>query len=222
MCSFLSHPTIFAAMKLIEDLNWRYATKKYSNHTVSDENVALILESIRLTATSLGLQPFKIFQIDQPELRLQLKSAAYNQSQLVDASHVLVFAVWTQVTEEMIDDYLNLIANTRGTSLDTLQGFKKSISGFIGNKNQSDIIKWASNQAYIALGKAMTMAATLRVDSTPMEGFDPAKVNEILDLPTKNLHAAVILTLGYRDAEIDPLANAQKVRRPIHQIFEKI
>jgi nitroreductase len=106
--------------------------------------------------------------------------------------------------------------------LDALQGFKKSISGFIGNKDQSDIIKWASNQAYIALGKAMTMAATLRVDSTPMEGFDPAKVNEILDLPTKNLHAAVILTLGYRDAEIDPLANAQKVRRPIHQIFEKI
>jgi len=209
-------------MKLIEDLNWRYATKKYSNQTVSDENVALILESIRLTATSLGLQPFKIFQIDQPELRTQLKSAAYNQSQLVDASHVLVFAVWTQVTEEMIDDYLNLIANTRGTSLDTLQGFKKSISGFIGNKDQSDIIKWASNQAYIALGKAMTMAATLRVDSTPMEGFDPAKVNEILVLPTKNLHAAVILTLGYRDAEIDPLANAQKVRRPIHQIFEKI
>ena len=209
-------------MKLIEDLNWRYATKKYSNQTVSDENVALILESIRLTATSLGLQPFKIFQIDQPELRTQLKSAAYNQSQLVDASHVLVFAVWTQVTEEMIDDYLNLIANTRGTSLDALQGFKKSISGFIGNKDQSDIIKWASNQAYIALGKAMTMAATLRVDSTPMEGFDPAKVNEILDLPTKNLHAAVILTLGYRDAESDPLANAQKVRRPIHQIFEKI
>ena len=209
-------------MKLIEDLNWRYATKKYSNQTVSDENVALILESIRLTATSLGLQPFKIFQIDQPELRMQLKSAAYNQSQLVDASHVLVFAVWTQVTEEMIDDYLNLIANTRGTSLDALQGFKKSISGFIGNKDQSDIIKWASNQAYIALGKAMTMAATLRVDSTPMEGFDPTKVNEILDLPTKNLHAAVILTLGYRDAENDPLANAQKVRRPIHQIFEKI
>jgi nitroreductase len=209
-------------MKLIEDLNWRYATKKYSNQTVSDENVALILESIRLTATSLGLQPFKIFQIDQPELRMQLKSAAYNQSQLVDASHVLVFAVWTQVTEEMIDDYLNLIANTRGTSLDTLQGFKKSISGFIGNKDQSDIIKWASNQAYIALGKAMTMAATLRVDSTPMEGFDPTKVNEILDLPSKNLHAAVILTLGYRDAENDPLANAQKVRRPIHQIFEKI
>lgn len=209
-------------MKLIEDLNWRYATKKYSNQTVSDENVALILESIRLTATSLGLQPFKIFQIDQPELRTHLKSAAYNQSQLVDASHVLVFAVWTQVTEEMIDDYLNLIANTRGTSLDTLQGFKKSISGFIGNKDQSDIIKWASNQAYISLGKAMTMAATLRVDSTPMEGFDPTKVNEILDLPSKNLHAAVILTLGYRDAENDPLANAQKVRRPIHQIFEKI
>jgi nitroreductase / dihydropteridine reductase len=209
-------------MKLIEDLNWRYATKKYSNQTVSDENVALILESIRLTATSLGLQPFKIFQIDQPELRAQLKSAAYNQSQLVDASHVLVFAVWTQVTEEMINDYLNLIATTRGTSLDALQGFKKSISGFIGNKDQSDIIKWASNQAYIALGKAMTMAATLRVDSTPMEGFDPAKVNEILDLPSQHLHAAVILTLGYRDAENDPLANAQKVRRPIHQIFEKI
>ena len=209
-------------MKLIEDLNWRYATKKYSNQTVSDENVALILESIRLTATSLGLQPFKIFQIDQPELRAQLKSAAYNQSQLVDASHVLVFAVWTQVTEEMINDYLNLIATTRGTSLDALQGFKKSISGFIGNKDQSDIIKWASNQAYIALGKAMTMAATLRVDSTPMEGFDPAKVNDILDLPSQQLHAAVILTLGYRDAENDPLANAQKVRRPIHQIFEKI
>ena len=209
-------------MTIIEDLKWRYATKKYIQKSVSEENINQVLESIRLTATSLGMQPFKVLVIENKAIREQLKEASYNQPQLIEASHVLVFAVWKTVTESMIEDYLQLIADTRGVGIDTLQGFRKSILGFVGNKNSEDTIRWASNQAYIALGKAMLTAANLRIDTTPMEGFNPSKVNEILGLEAKDLHAAVILTLGYRDSVNDFLATAQKVRRPIHQIIEKI
>jgi nitroreductase / dihydropteridine reductase len=199
-------------MQLLEDLQWRYATKRYINKSISEEDVAVILETIRLTATSLGLQPFEA----------KLREAAYNQPQLTEASHVFVFAVWTEVTEEMVDTYLNFIATTRDIDVSTLAGFRKSIMGFIGSKNTDEIIKWSSNQAYIALGKAMVATAQLRIDSTPMEGFNRDVVDDILDLRSKNLHASVMLTVGYRDAENDPLATAQKVRKPIHQIHRVI
>jgi nitroreductase len=209
-------------MNIIEDLNWRYATKRYTNKPLSEEQVNTILETIRLSATSLGLQPFEIYDIRSTELRTQLREAAYNQPQLTEASHVLVFAVWTEVTEAMVDEYLQFVANTRNRELAQLDGFRKSILGYLGNKETEDIIKWASNQAYIALGKAMAAAAQLRIDSTPMEGFNNQTVDELLGLKEKNLHAAVMLTLGYRDTENDPLAVAKKVRKPIHQIHRII
>ncbi|MEN9313240.1 MAG: hypothetical protein RIT42_1346 [Bacteroidota bacterium] len=209
-------------MNIIEDLNWRYATKRYTNKPLSEEQVNTILETIRLSATSLGLQPFEIYDIRSTELRTQLRKAAYNQPQLTEASHVLVFAVWTEVTEAMVDEYLQFVASTRNRELAQLDGFRKSILGYLGNKETEDIIKWASNQAYIALGKAMAAAAQLRIDSTPMEGFNNQTVDELLGLKEKNLHAAVMLTLGYRDTENDPLAVAKKVRKPIHQIHRII
>lgn len=209
-------------MNIIEDLNWRYATKRYTNKPLSEEQVNTILETIRLSATSLGLQPFEIYDIQSTELRTQLREAAYNQPQLTEASHVLVFAVWTEVTEAMVDEYLQFVASTRNRELAQLDGFRKSILGYLGNKETEDIIKWASNQAYIALGKAMAAAAQLRIDSTPMEGFNNQTVDELLGLKEKNLHAAVMLTLGYRDTENDPLAVAKKVRKPIHQIHRII
>ena len=209
-------------MNIIEDLNWRYATKRYTNKPLSEEQVNTILETIRLSATSLGLQPFEIYDVRSTEVRAKLREAAYNQPQLTEASHVFVFAVWTEVTEEMVDSYLNFIATTREKDVSTLAGFRKSIMGFVGSKNTEEIIKWSSNQAYIALGKAMVAAAQMRIDSTPMEGFNRDVVDEILDLRSKNLHASVMLTVGYRDAENDPLATAQKVRKPIHQIHRII
>ncbi len=209
-------------MNIIDDLNWRYATKRYTNKTLSEDQVNTVLEAIRLAATSLGLQPFEIYDIRSSELRTQLREAAYNQPQLTEASHVLVFAVWTEVTETMVDEYLHFVASTRNRDIQQLEGFRKSILGYLGNKDTNDIIRWSSNQAYIALGKALAAAAQLRVDSTPMEGFNNQKVDEILGLKEKQLHAAVMLTLGYRDSENDPIASAQKVRKPIHQIHRII
>ncbi len=209
-------------MNIIEDLNWRYATKRYINQEVPQAQIDTLLESIRLTATSLGLQPFEIYDIRSTDIREKMREAAYNQPQLTEASHVFVFAVWTQVTEEMVDQYLQFIADTRNREISQLAGFKKSIMGFLGDKSTEEIIKWSSNQAYIALGKAMVAAAQMRIDSTPMEGFNRDAVDELLGLRDKNLHAAVMLTVGYRDTENDPLAGAQKVRKAIHQIHRVI
>lgn len=209
-------------MNIIEDLNWRYATKRYINQEVPQAQIDTLLESIRLTATSLGLQPFEIYDIRSTDIREKMREAAYNQPQLTEASHVFVFAVWTQVTEEMVDQYLQFIADTRNREISQLAGFRKSIMGFLGDKSTEEIIKWSSNQAYIALGKAMVAAAQMRIDSTPMEGFNRDAVDELLGLRDKNLHAAVMLTVGYRDTENDPLAGAQKVRKAIHQIHRVI
>ena len=209
-------------MNIIEDLNWRYATKRYINQEVPQPQIDTLLESIRLTATSLGLQPFEIYDIRSTDIREKMREAAYNQPQLTEASHVFVFAVWTQVTEEMVDQYLQFIADTRNREISQLAGFRKSIMGFLGDKSTEEIIKWSSNQAYIALGKAMVAAAQMRIDSTPMEGFNRDAVDELLGLRDKNLHAAVMLTVGYRDTENDPLAGAQKVRKAIHQIHRVI
>jgi nitroreductase len=209
-------------MNIIDDLNWRYATKRYTDKALTEDQVNTVLEAIRLSATSLGMQPFEIYDIRSTELRTQLREAAYNQPQLTEASHVLVFAVWTEVTETMVDEYLQFVASTRNRDIQQLEGFRKSILGYLGNKETNDIIRWSSNQAYIALGKALAAAAQLRIDSTPMEGFNNQKVDEILGLKEKQLHAAVMLTLGYRDSENDPIASAQKVRKPIHQIHRII
>ncbi len=151
-----------------------------------------------------------------------MREAAYNQPQLTEASHVFVFAVWTEVTEAMVDSYLQFVAETRNREISQLDGFRKSILGFLGGKSAEEIIKWSSNQAYIALGKALVAAAQMRIDSTPMEGFNREVVDDLLGLRDKKLHASVILTVGYRDIENDPIANAQKVRKPIHQIHRII
>ena len=209
-------------MQLLEDLQWRYATKRYINKSISEEDVAVILETIRLTATSLGLQPFEIYDVRSTEIRAKLREAAYNQPQLTEASHVFVFAVWTEVTEEMVDTYLNFIATTRDIGVSTLAGFRKSIMGFIGSKNTDEIIQWSSNQAYIALGKAMVATAQLRIDSTPMEGFVPEQVDEILQLRQRGLRSVVMLPLGYRAAEGDWLVGLKKVRRPREQFVTEV
>lgn len=209
-------------MNIIEDLNWRYATKRYINKEVPAAQIDTLLESIRLSATSLGLQPFEIYDIRSSELRVKMREAAYNQPQLTEASHVFVFAVWTEVTEAMVDSYLQFVAETRNREISQLDGFRKSILGFLGGKSAEEIIKWSSNQAYIALGKAMVAAAQMRIDSTPMEGFNREVVDDLLGLRDKKLHASVILTVGYRDIENDPIVNAQKVRKPIHQIHRII
>ena len=209
-------------MSINQHLNWRYATKRYNGESIPESSLNDILESIRLTPTSLGIQPFHVFVIENKELQNQLKPALNNQPQSTEASHLIVFASWKSVTETKVDDYMALIAETRGVTIESLAGFRGMVWGYLSKQSPEQIELWASKQTYIALGTAMVSAASQQIDATPMEGFSATAVNEILALDKLDLHAAVILAVGYRDQNIDPLASANKVRRPIHQLIEFI
>ena len=209
-------------MSINHHLNWRYATKRYNGESIPESSLNDILESIRLTPTSLGIQPFHVFVLENKELQNQLKPALNNQPQSTEASHLIIFASWKSVTETKVDDYMALIAETRGVTIESLAGFRGMVWGYLSKQSPEQIELWASKQTYIALGTAMVSAASQQVDATPMEGFSATAVNEILALDKLDLHAAVILAVGYRDQNSDPLASANKVRRPIHKLIDFI
>lgn len=204
---------------LIEALQWRYATKKMNGKEIPQEQLDTILEAIRLAPSSYGLTPYSVIVVQDKELQAKLLPHCYNQSQVVDASALLVFAPWKNVTEEQVDAYMNEIASTRNIQVESLNDFAKVIKGKINHSSHEDLLTWASKQAYIALGFGLAAAAIEKIDSTPMEGFNPAGVNEVLGLNEKGLHASCILALGYRDVEKDFLANAIKVRRKKEALF---
>jgi nitroreductase len=206
-------------MNLTKQLEWRYATKRMNGTAVPSKKLDAILEAIRLAPSSFGLTPYSILVVSDPDLRKKIQPAVYMQPQIVEGSHVLVFAVKNDIVEKDVDDYMSLVAKTRGVSVESLADFKKSIWGAIGSLPQSAKQAWAAKQAYIALGVGIAAAALEKVDATPMEGFDSAKLDEILDLPEKGLKSAVILTLGYRDIASDHLANMKKVRKAKEDLF---
>lgn len=209
-------------MSINHHLNWRYATKRYNGESISQSSLNDILEAIRLTPTSLGIQPFHVFVIESADLKNQLKPAMNNQPQSTEASHIIVFASWKSVTESKVDEYMALIAETRRVTIESLAGFRNMVWGYLSKQTPEEIELWASKQAYIALGTAMVSAASQQIDATPMEGFSAPAVNEILGLEKQDLHAAVILAVGFRDQNNDPLATANKVRRPIHKLIDII
>lgn len=203
-------------MNLIDALNWRYAAKRMTSEKVSEEKVQEILEAINLTATSAGLQPFRVIAISNPEIKEKLKAASFNP-QVGESSHLLVFASYTHISQTHVDEYISLVAKTRGIPEESLNDFKEKLSGF-ASMPEEFIKNWAARQAYIALGTAIVAAANLKVDSTPMEGFDNAAFDEVLGLKEKGLQSAVILALGYRDEDADFLAKAKKVRIPLEEL----
>jgi nitroreductase len=200
-------------MQLIEALNWRYATKRMNGKKVPDEQVNKILDAARLSPSSMGLQPYSILVISNLELRKQLQPAVYNQPQIIEGSHVLVFAAWDNVTEEHVNNYIKNIIEVRGVTSESLDGFRQSLMNIVNGRTTQGKFEWAARQAYIALGTAISAAALEKVDATPMEGFIPEEVDKILKLREKGLRSVAILTLGFRDSEKDYLANAKKVRR---------
>jgi nitroreductase len=200
-------------MNLIEALNWRYATKRMTGKQVPEEKVDRILDAIRLSASSMGLQPYTILTVTNNDLKKTLQPAAYNQPQIVEGSHLIVFAAWDDISENQIDDYMQQIAKVRGVSLESLKDFKTSLINTVQSRTPEERYEWAARQVYIALGTALTAAAVEQVDATPMEGFIPEKVDEILNLKEKGLKSVAMMALGYRDEENDFLANAKKVRR---------
>lgn len=201
-------------MSFIEQLNWRYATKRMvADKVVPQEKVNAIVEAIRLSASSYGLQPYNLLVIQDKELLKKIQPIAYNQPQIGETSTLLVFAVWDKPTQERIDAYFNLIASERGIPVEALAGFKTTVEGTISNLDEATAYNWMARQAYIALGTGLAAAAIEKVDATPMEGFNPAGLDELLGLTEKGLKSVVLLPLGYRDEANDPLANAKKVRK---------
>ncbi|TGK29701.1 NAD(P)H-dependent oxidoreductase [Leptospira yasudae] len=200
-------------MDLLEKLNWRYATKRMTGQKVPQENVDRILESVRLTASGFGLQPYQVLVVEDEELKRKIHPIANNQPQILESSHILIFAAWDQITESRIEDYIELIAKTRNVSVESLQGFRNSMLGWLKSQTPESSFNWAAKQTYIAFGTGIVAAAVEGVDATPMEGFNPAALDELLHLKEKGLRSTSILTLGYRDVENDRLVNAPKVRK---------
>ncbi|WP_375444675.1 NAD(P)H-dependent oxidoreductase [uncultured Fibrella sp.] len=206
-------------MDLLDAMNWRYAAKKMNGQKVPVEKLDTILEAIRLSASSVGLQPYNILVIDNHELKGKIHELACPQPQIVEGSHLLVFASWTNIEAAQIDAYIQFIAETRGVPAESLTPFADSIKGSLLSRTPEALAEWAARQAYIALGSGLIAAATERVDATPIEGFNAAALDEILDLPDKGLHSIALMALGYRDAEKDFLSKAVKVRRPRKELF---
>ena len=200
---------------LLKTLNWRYATKKMDqSKVVPKEKVERILEAIRLTATSSGLQPYEVFVVTNDEIREKIVPHAWNQAQITDCSHLLVFAAWDNYTEDRINHMFDLVNNVRGFTNEGWENYRQLILSSYPPRDAEVNFQHAARQAYIGLGTALIAAAEEGVDCTPMEGFVPEKVDEILGLKEKGLRSVILLPLGYRADEGDWLVNLQKVRRP--------
>ena len=209
--------------ELLKKLQWRYATKKMNPaQAVSDEKVDRIVEATRLAATSSGLQPYEIIIVKSQAVREQMKPKAFGQSQITDGSHVLVFAAWDDYTPERINMMFDLHNTERNSKDEGWENYRKMLLGSYPTRGAEVNFQHAAKQAYIGLGTALIAATFEEVDATPMEGFDPAGIDEILGLKARGLRSAVILALGYRDTAQDWLVNLKKVRRSGTQFVTKV
>lgn len=206
-------------MNILKSLEWRYASKRMNGTRVPQQKIDNILEAIRLAPSSMGLQPYTVLLIEDEELKKQIQPIAFNQPQIVESSHLLVFAAWSDVTPEQIEEYIQHTAKVRNMPVEKLDDFKNTLLNMAKNRTQEENFNWAARQAYIAFGTGLVAAASEQVDSTPMEGFNNAALDELLGLQEKGLRSVTLLPLGYRDAEKDWLANLPKVRREKDKLF---
>lgn len=205
--------------KFIENQNWRYATKKFdATKKVSATDLETLKEAIRLSSSSYGLQLYKVIIVENQEIRAKLQPASWGQSQIVDASHLIIFANQTNVGEKEIDSYLKNMAQTRNLPIDALSGYGDFMKGAITPLTEGAKNIWTAKQTYLALGNLLNAAAELKIDVTPMEGFDPKQYNEILGLDKLNLNTAVIAAVGYRHEE-DATQHYKKVRKSNEDLF---
>jgi nitroreductase/dihydropteridine reductase len=203
---------------LQERLNWRYATKKMDpSRALPKDKLDSIIEAARLAPTSSGLQPFEIIVVRNAAVRARLRDAAFDQAQITDGGAVLVFAAWDNYTEDRIDAVLAHTAAERGGLSDTLSGYYARLKSTYLPRDPQVNFEHAARQAYIALGLALTAAAFEEVDSTPMEGFDPARFDEILGLTDRGLRSVAVMAVGYRADQGDWLLGQKKVRRPLKE-----
>ncbi len=209
-------------MALIQPLEWRYATKKFdASKKLSAGQLENLLDAVRLAPSSFGLQHYRIMVIEDAGLREQLKAAAYNQSQITDASQLIVFAAETKINEAYVEKYVDLLAKERNTERANLEPFEKTMIATVNHRAEDQRVAWAHKQAYLALGVLLTAAAEAGIDACPMEGFEAGKFDEILGLSEKGLTATVIAPIGFR-AEDDAYAHFAKVRKPKEELFIRL
>jgi nitroreductase/dihydropteridine reductase len=207
---------------LIDRLNWRYATKRMTGQKIPGAKIETILEAIRLSASSAGLQPYTIFVISKEALKNEIHEKACHQPQVLESSHLLVFASKTNVTDSYIKEVVSRTARLRNVPPAALDGYFNMVKNHNDSQTEAQRAIGTSRQAYIALGTALVAAAFEAVDASPMEGFNPARVDEILGLKEKGLQSVVLLALGYRNTETDFLAKAEKARKPKDELFIEI
>jgi nitroreductase len=209
--------------QLLEQLQWRYATKKMDPaKAVPQDKVDRIIEAARLAPSSSGLQPYEVIVVSSPEVRARIQAAAHNQAQITDGSHVLVFAAWDNYTPERINHMFDLNVSMRGGTNEGWENYRKMLLTNYPARSAQENFEHAARQAYIALGASLIAAAFEKVDCTPMEGFDPAAVDAILNLSDNGLRSVAIMPLGYRLSGGDWLENLVKVRRPLSEFATEI
>lgn len=202
---------------IIEALNWRYATDRFVNNPISEEKLNTIMEAARLAPSSMNFQPWKYISIESPELRQQIFEAGYSQKAIIEAPTLLILTIPNILTTDNVDHVVKAAAEARNTDPSTLVGYRKMLQSFVDKTEPSKFFDWSRRQAYISLGMLLLTAAQLEVDTAPMEGFDPDKVNQILDL--KDYSAVTLIAIGYRSAK-DTHQTWPKVRFKMEEILE--
>lgn len=201
-------------MTFLQNLHWRHATKAFdASKSVSDADLAKLKEAMRMAPTSFGLQPWHVKVVTDTDTKAQIRTVAWDQAQVTDSSHLLVFCARTDVANRT-DQYFEIATGGNADLREKMKGYEDLIRGFFADKDETFVYDWARNQAYIAHGFALAACAELQIDSCPMEGFDPAAVDKILDLPS-HLQSVVMLPIGYRSG--DP--EHAKVRYPESDLF---
>lgn len=208
--------------KVSDAMKWRYATQKFDvSKKLSEVQISELLSTIILAPSSFGLQPWKFIVVTNPEVRAKLQEAGSGQSQISEASHLIVFAVEKYIDDALVDNYMKLVSAVQGHAIEDLKGYADMIKGSIANRTVGQNIEWATRQAYLALGVLVTAAAVEGIDVGPMEGFGPKKFDEILGLDKLGLESKVAAAVGFRTQD-DPNLQNKKVRFPKDKVVIEI
>jgi len=202
-------------MNLLKNLNWRYATKAMTGEVVPQEKIDLIMNATLLCPTSSGLQPFEVFLVSNTALKEKILPIATNQPVITQSSHLMVFAAWDSYTTERVNGYFSYLNKQRNMPDSTTDDFRKMLLDGFSKQTNEQHFQHAAKQSYIGLGFALMTAAIEEVDATPMEGFNPKLLDELLELNKKGLKSTCILALGYRDTKNDWLVDLEKIRKPM-------
>ncbi|MEL6974458.1 MAG: NAD(P)H-dependent oxidoreductase [Bacteroidota bacterium] len=209
-------------MKLVENLKWRYATKKFDpQKRVSEQDLDYLKEAVQLSVSSYGLQLYKVLIVNDTSLREQLREVSWGQSQVIEASHLFLFCNFSEHKDEYVDDYINNISKTQQIAVADVADYGAFIKENLSKKTTSEWQSWSKQQTYLSLANLLNACAELKIDACPMEGFDSGAYNEILGLNKKGLNASVIATVGYRSEE-DETQYRKKVRKTVEELFETV